>query len=109
VSGEIASKLPEGNEPVILIGTAEELARESFQPPAGGQVPAVPEACAVWVDTTRRAGPTICAAGYDLRGTVFAVGRLLRLADMGRDKLQLDPLTKIATAPKFPLRGHQLG
>jgi len=106
---EIAAKLPEGNEPVILIGTAEELARESFQHPAGCELPAVPDACAVWVDTTRRAGPTICAAGYDLRGTVFAVGRLLRLAEMGRDKLELDALTKVATAPKFPLRGHQLG
>jgi hypothetical protein len=50
---EIASKLPEGNEPGILIGTAEELARESFQPVAGCQLPAVPDACAVWVDTTR--------------------------------------------------------
>ena len=106
---EIAEKLPAGNDAVILVGTAEELARESFQPPAGCQVPSVVDACAVWVDTTRRAGPTICAAGYDPRGVVFAVGRLLRLAEMGRDKLQLDSQAKIATAPKFPLRGHQLG
>jgi len=106
---EIVTKLPEGNEPVILIGTAGELARESFQPPADCQLPAVPDACAVWVDTSRRAGPTICVAGYDPRGTVFAVGRLLRLAEMGRDNLQLDTQTKVATAPKFPLRGHQLG
>jgi hypothetical protein len=106
---KIAAKLPEGNEPVILIGMAEELARESFQPPADCQLPAVPDACAVWVDTTRRAGPTICVAGYDLRGTVFAVfavGRLLRAAEMGRDTLQLDAQTKVATAPKFPLWGH---
>ena len=106
---EIVAKLPDGKEPVILIGTAEELARESFQPPTGCKLPAVADACAVWVDATRRAGPTICVAGYDLRGTVFAVGRLLRLAEMGRDKLQLDAQTKVATAPKFPLRGHQLG
>ncbi len=106
---EFAAKLPPGNEPVILIGTAEELARESLRPPAGCQVPAVPDACAVWVDTARRAGPTVCVAGYDLRGTVFAVGRLLRLAEMDRDKLQLDAQTRVATAPKFPLRGHQLG
>ena len=106
---EIVAKLPDGKEPVILIGTAEELARESFQPPTGCKLPAVADACAVWVDATRRAGPTICVAGYDLRGTVFAVGRLLRTAEMGRDKLQLDAQTKVATAPKFPLRGHQLG
>jgi hypothetical protein len=106
---EIAAKLPEGADPVILIGTAEELARESFQPPADCKLPAVSDACALWVDTTRRAGPTICVAGYDLRGTVFAVGCLLRAAEMGRDTLQLDALTKVATAPKFPLRGHQLG
>ena len=106
---EIVAKLPDGKEPVILIGTAEELARESFQPPTGCKLPAVADACAVWVDATRRAGPTICVAGYDLRGTVFAVGRLLRLAEMGRDKLQLDAQTKVATAPKFALRGHQLG
>jgi hypothetical protein len=106
---EIAAKLPHGSEPVILIGTAEELARESFRPPAGCPVPELPDACALWVDTTRRAGPTVCTAGYDLRGAVFAVGRLLRAAGMSRDTFQLDGLTKLATAPKFPLRGHQLG
>jgi hypothetical protein len=106
---EIVAQVPDGKDPVILIGTAEELARASFTPPAGCRVPAVADACAVWVDTGRRAGPTVCVAGHDLRGTVFAVGRLLRAAEMGRDTFQLDPATKIGTAPKFLLRGHQFG
>jgi len=109
ISLAIVPSLPTGDEAVILIGTAPEFTARSYRPPAGGEVPAKPDAYSLWIDTSSRKGPTVCAAGQDARGTVFAVGRLLRLFEMGRDKLQLDDATHLASAPRYSLRGHQLG
>jgi hypothetical protein len=61
------------------------------------------------VDARQPSRPTICLAGHDARGALFAAGRLLRLLDLGRDKVQFDRTTSFATAPQVPLRGHQLG
>jgi hypothetical protein len=48
-------------------------------------------------------------AGNDGRGTLFAAGALLRNLQMDRDSLAIADDFKLATAPKYPLRGHQLG
>ncbi|MHC4637577.1 MAG: hypothetical protein ACYTBV_08760 [Planctomycetota bacterium] len=91
----------------IVIGTAEELAKASYKPPAGFEVPQKADAYSIWVDTKKRAAMTICLAGFDDRGTLFAVGRLLRMLDMSRDELSVDLGIKISTAPKYVIRGHQ--
>src|SRR3989454_627110 len=106
---EIAPTLPSGKDPVILIGTAQDLAAQSYRPPAGYEVPEKSDAYALWIDHSLRKAQTVCAAGHDGRGTVFAVGRLLRSLEMGRDKLQLGNDTKLASAPRYPLRGNQFG
>jgi hypothetical protein len=106
---EVVPKIPGPDEVVVLIGTAEESAEQSYRPPAGVEVPAKADAYALWIDTSNRKAPTICAAGHDDRGTLFAVGRLLRLLEMSRDKVKLDSDIKVATAPRYSLRGHQLG
>jgi hypothetical protein len=105
----IADQLPPGAQVVILLGTAAELAAKSFAPPAGLAIPQRPDAYAIWVDARQPSRPTICLAGHDARGALFAAGRLLRLLDLGRDKVQFDRTTSFATAPQVPLRGHQLG
>ena len=105
----IADQLPTGAQVVILLGTAAELAAKSFAPPAGLAIPQRPDAYAIWVDARHPSRPTICLAGHDARGALFAAGRLLRLLDLGRDKVQFDRTTSFATAPQVPLRGHQLG
>src|ERR1051326_4061831 len=106
---QVLSGLPSGEAPLIVIGTAQDLAAQSFRPPAGTEVPAKADACALWVEQSPGKALTVCAAGYDGRGTVYAAGRLLRFLQMGRDKLELDTGTKLATAPKYSLRGHQFG
>src|SRR5436190_11152338 len=67
---EIVQKIPDGEEPIILIGTASEL--ESHPPPAIIAVPAKPEAYGIWVSSKSKVS-VICTAGHDRRGTVFAV------------------------------------
>jgi hypothetical protein len=104
----VVSRMPDAGEVAILIGSAKELAKKSYRPPAGFEVPSKGDAYALWVDMSKRKTPTICAAGHDDRGTLFAVGRLLRLLEMSRDKVRLDSDIKVATAPRY-LRGHQLG
>ncbi|MHC4755635.1 MAG: hypothetical protein ACYTBP_10885, partial [Planctomycetota bacterium] len=106
---EVVSKIPAGSEVAVLIGTIEELTSKSYIPPSGAQVPGKADGYSVWIDTSKRQSPTICAAGYDDRGTLFAAGRVLRLLETGRDKVSIDSNTKISTAPRYSLRGHQLG
>jgi hypothetical protein len=106
---EIVSKMPAKNQAVIVIGTAKDLAKGSYKPPAGFEVPQKTDGYGLWTDTSRRNAATICTAGYDDRGTLFAVGRLLCLLDMGRDSLKLNTDIRISTSPRYSLRGHQLG
>jgi len=106
---EVVSTVPASDKVVVLLGRAENLAEKSFSPSAGLSIPFRTDAYAIWVDKSKRSAATICAAGYDDRGTLYAVGRLLRLLDMSRDEVKLAGAIKIATAPKYPLRGHQMG
>jgi hypothetical protein len=56
-----------------------------------------------------RSQPVVWIIGGDARGTLFGVGNLLRIADWSQGKLSIAPNTDIATAPVYPIRGHQLG
>jgi len=47
--------------------------------------------------------------GNDERGVLFGVGNLLRELRMERGSVSLRDDLDLATAPKYPLRGHQLG
>jgi hypothetical protein len=52
---------------------------------------------------------TIAVTGNDPRGTLFGAGALLRQLRMERDVLEAPDDLKIASAPRYALRGHQLG
>ncbi|MCC7499628.1 MAG: hypothetical protein IT160_18750 [Bryobacterales bacterium] len=54
-------------------------------------------------------GPLVRLVGADGRGALYAVGRLLRSLDYGKGTLTLETPVDIATAPVYPIRGHQLG
>src|SRR5262245_15128339 len=57
----------------------------------------------------KSAGNTVSILGNDARGVLFGVGRLLRSLRMTKRKITLPDDLDIVTAPKYPLRGHQLG
>ncbi len=52
---------------------------------------------------------SITVAGADDRGVVFGTGYLLRQFHMARQKLELEANLNISTAPKYTVRGQQLG
>lgn len=55
------------------------------------------------------ARPAVMVAGNDARGVLFGVGRLLRTLRLSRRHATLPANFNIATVPRYPLRGHQLG
>jgi len=100
---DIVTDMPKQGKAAIVIGTAGDLPK----PPAGVRIRQKADAYAIWVDNSE--GVRVYLVGYDERGALYAAGRVLRLLDMGRDELRLDGGVKLATAPKYALRGHQLG
>ena len=106
---DVAAKMPGGDTPAIVIGTVESMPKRLYSLPAGLKVPAKAEGYAIWVDTSKRKAATVYLLGRDRRGALYAVGRLLRLMNMGRDSLTLADDVSISTAPKTLLRGHQIG
>lgn len=67
------------------------------------------EGYTLFVDTRSRKAPTVLAIGNDERGTLFAVGRLLRTLRMRQGRIEIDASTRIVTKPRYAIRGHQLG
>jgi hypothetical protein len=59
----------------------------------------------IWVE----GGKVVWVIGADARGNLFGVGQLLRRLDWARGKLTLPRSLDLATAPAYPIRGHQLG
>jgi hypothetical protein len=53
--------------------------------------------------------PVVWVAGDDPRGTLFGVGRLLRELRIERTRVTLPAGFREESAPRTPLRGHQLG
>lgn len=51
----------------------------------------------------------VIVAGNDARGVLFGAGKLLRIMDYRRDTVLMPVKIDIATAPRYPLRGHQMG
>ncbi len=91
-----AAAPPAGSHPLIVLDTAS----------AGAPGP---EGYTIRVDASQTPAPIVTVRGADARGTLFAVGRLLRELHLSRGALSIPRDLRISTAPKVALRGHQLG
>ena len=47
--------------------------------------------------------------GADERGVIFSIGQFLRTATLMKNKINFEKKNEIATAPAYPIRGHQIG
>ena len=52
---------------------------------------------------------TVAVVGADARGVLYGIGKLLRSSEMKNGKFEIPSGLKIASSPKYPIRGHQLG
>jgi hypothetical protein len=100
---------PTERVPVIAVGTAESLTRLGGRALAlNGLGPAGPEGYRIAVDPSGP-NPAVRVIGNDSRGVLFGVGKLLRSLEMTRKRVTLPADFRVASAPRYPLRGHQLG
>jgi hypothetical protein len=110
ISWPIVTAWPEETVPVIAVGSEKDLAGL-----AGGYAQKLavlngaPEGYRIRFRAEGRAAPVVFVIGSDARGVLFGAGRLLRELRMARDSVTLDSGFNLTTAPKYRLRGHQLG
>jgi len=90
----VVDAVPQGR-PAIILGTVDTV--------PGVRVPDKAEAYGIVVD-----GTTVRLAGHEVRGAMFAAGRLIRLVDCSDGSISLDLAKPISTAPDVPIRAHQL-
>jgi hypothetical protein len=101
----IAKQLPEAGQKIV-IGRRQEL-MGSFPDLAGTlSVPGFNDPEGYRIITM---SDVIVVSGNDERGVLFGVGKLLRMLDYRRDSIFVAADVDIVSAPKFALRGHQLG
>jgi hypothetical protein len=99
---------PEDGIPVIAVGSATRV--EAFAGPyAGSWSEKLQPKGAEGFSLRVLDGKAVLVVGNDARGVLFGVGRLLREMHMVRDAVRVSSSLEVASAPKYPLRGHQLG
>jgi len=100
----VATKRPSGDEPVLGIGSAAALRKQYAAQLGTDHGPKTAEGFSVVIGKN-----AVYVAGNDARGVLFGVGYLLRRLHLTQGKIVADDKLPISTAPKYPLRGHQLG
>jgi hypothetical protein len=63
----------------------------------------------LFVDGGKGKASTVWVVGADPRGALYGVGQLLRRIDWAPGTATIPASIDIATAPAYPIRGHQLG
>jgi len=58
---------------------------------------------------TQEPNPLIVVAGNDSRGVFYGIGKILRILQFRKNSILASGNENIITAPKYPIRGHQLG
>ncbi|WP_229311458.1 hypothetical protein [Larkinella rosea] len=104
----VAKKLPGAGQPAIYLLTENELNTlpESFRTALSGMPSIAKEGFKLLVQENSQA---VLVVGKDARGLLFGVGRLLRKMEIRPGKILVPDKATIATSPRYPIRGHQLG
>lgn len=101
----------DSNQVVIAVGTRASL--KTFGAEHLGESSAAAELSAAEgfqiLIASAKGSPTTFIIGNDERGVLFGVGHLLRHLRMAPGSVAVADDFKAATAPKYSLRGHQLG
>jgi hypothetical protein len=108
---DVMIRWPSAEVPVIAVGPARLL--DSFPGELRQRVASLAagkENEGFRIQTASGGGaPVVSVVGNDARGVLFGVGRLLRALRMVAGHVTLPEALNLASSPKYPLRGHQLG
>ncbi|MRS61951.1 hypothetical protein GJJ30_11690 [Larkinella terrae] len=104
----VAKKLPGAGQPAIYLLTENELNTlpETFRTALAGMPSITKEGYKLLVQENSQA---VLVVGKDARGLLFGVGRLLRKMEIRPGQILVPDNATIATSPRYPIRGHQLG
>jgi hypothetical protein len=111
IRGPNARSWPGEEVPVVVVGPAPTIAKAAgrYQPDIlKDRGPEGSEGYRIRI-LKGRAAPAVFVIGNDSRGVLFGAGRLLRELHLGEGKVLLEDGFGVATSPKYPLRGHQMG
>ncbi len=112
IEWSVSLRWPTHDVPVIALGPARLL--DSFPRELRERFPALIPATekeGFRIQTGDEAGtaPVVALIGNDERGVLFGVGRLLRELRLAPGQAALPGRFNLSSAPKYALRGHQLG
>ena len=102
---------PASDQPVIAVGPIKSVGQWGGRFAAefsSRQNPGPAEGFQIDIKTDKGA-PAVFVLGNDSRGVLFGVGQLLRSLRMNSGSITLAADFKMASAPRYQLRGHQLG
>ena len=102
-----ASTFDEARTPAFLLCRADNTPEPWREFVATMNVPNRPDGFAIAI-CDRGRHPVVVLAGHDERGVLFAAGRLLLQLKMARNQIEIPSNYAIATAPRYPHRGHQI-
>ncbi len=102
------TSLGKSKAPAIVLCRADKAPAELREFVAAMKVPQQAEGFAIAVDK-QGATPIVVLAGYDEPGVLFAVGRFMLQLKMKPQTIEFPADYRIATAPRYPHRGHQIG
>lgn len=97
-------KIQEGPD-IYSSGIFEEI--KNFNPGQYGRFST--EGYILFLKKTSSKAPILWIIGYDHRGLLFGVGKLLRIAQYSRGAVSVPSELCIVSSPISPIRGHQLG
>lgn len=108
---KVTSEWPANADAIIAISTvAKPPVWQGRLPKTSVGTPSKAESFSIAV-TGRANGqpPTVVVTGYDPRGAMYGVGKLLRSLDWAKGKASLSADFHAIESPDRPLRGHQIG
>jgi len=107
---ERSGRWPADGTPVIAVGTVRQTSAPGarFGAAFRNARDRKPEAYHIRTLIDGRS-PTILIEGDDSRGLLFGIGRLLRTMELSKGAAILREPLNVDSAPKYALRGHQLG
>ncbi|WP_128545154.1 hypothetical protein [Larkinella soli] len=104
----LVKKLPGAGQPAVWLATEKEVPQwPSAVRTAVQALPVIQAEGFRWL-VMPEAGAVVIV-GKDARGLLYGVGRLLRKLAMQPGRVQLENTPALATSPRYPIRGHQLG
>ena len=102
----LVKKMPKAGQPVIILAMENDLSKLSEN--ERSEIKALPEIRQEGFKLLARKN-TVVVVGKDSRGLLYGIGRLLRKMEMQPGKVTLSENLSLATTPRYPIRGHQLG